>query len=188
MEYFRRELKKDTSWCEAAKNRKERMNQWMWHQERRVFCDYQYEKHQIGDLVSAAAFYPLFVGLATQEQADFTVKALPLLECEYGVACCENRPDLFQLQWDYPHGWACLQYIVIKGLLNYGFKEDALRIARKYIDTVARNFAQTGNLWEKYNVVTGQVSVTQEYETPPMMGWSAGVFLYCENLLEEEKQ
>ena len=47
------------------------------------------------------------------------------------------------------------------------------------------NFAETDNLWEKYNVVTGKVSVTKEYHTPPMMGWSAGVYLYCEQLLRE---
>ena len=107
------------------------------------------------------------------------------LEQEYGIACCENRDDLLSLQWDYPHGWACLHYIAVRGLLNYGKKEDALRIAEKYVNVAAKNFEKTENLWEKYNVVTGEVSVTKEYNTPPMMGWSAGVYLYCEQLLEE---
>jgi len=89
------------------------------------------------------------------------------------------------LQWDYPHGWACLHYIVIRGLLNYGMKEDALRIAGKYVRVAGENFGRTHNLWEKYDVVTGEVSVTKEYKTPPMMGWSAGVYLYCEKLLRE---
>ena len=53
--------------------------------------------------------------------------------------------------------------------------------------TVARCFAETGNLWEKHNMVTGKVSSTTEAQshTPTMMGWSAGVFLYCINLLKE---
>lgn len=88
------------------------------------------------------------------------------------------------LQWDYPNGWACLHYMVVDGLFSYGYREDALRIAEKYVRTVERNFESTGNLWEKYNVVTGEVAVNKEYKTPPMMGWSAGIYLYCRSLLD----
>lgn len=172
-------------WKARAQERKEKINRLLWSEERGVFCDIHVETGKLNNVVSAAAFYPLFAGFATEEQAEKTIRALELLEQEYGVACCENRDDLLSLQWDYPHGWACLHYIVVRGLLNYGRKEDALRIAEKYVNVAAANFAETDNLWEKYNVVTGKVSVTKEYNTPPMMGWSAGVYLYCEQLLED---
>ena len=68
--------------------------------------------------------------------------------------------------------------MVIRGLFNYGYDKDAERIAKKYEEVVELNFDKTGNLWEKYNVVDGTVSVSKEYETPTMMGWSAGVYLY----------
>ena len=74
----------------------------------------------------------------------------------------------------------------IQGLDRYGYRTEAARIAQKYITLVAKVFSETEKLWEKYNVVTGEVSVTQEYKTPPMMGWSAGVYLYCEALLRGE--
>lgn len=172
-------------WTGRAQTRVKKISELLWSEERGVFCDANYVTGKLNHMVSAAAFYPLFAGLATEEQAEKTVAALPLLEQEFGVACCENRDDLLSLQWDYPHGWACLHYIVIKGLLRYGKKEDALRIAEKYVNIAAANFAETNNLWEKYNVVTGKVSVTKEYNTPPMMGWSAGVYLYCEQLLRD---
>lgn len=38
-------------------------------------------------------------------------------------------------------------------------------------------FEETGNLWEKYNVVEGNINVSNEYEMPAMMGWTAGVYL-----------
>jgi alpha,alpha-trehalase len=172
-------------WNERAEQRKDRMNRLLWSEKRGVFCDVNYESGKLNDVVSCAAFYPLFAGFADERQAESTVRALALLEQEYGVACCEKMDDLLYLQWDYPHGWACLHYTVIRGLLNYGRKEDALRIAEKYVNVAAANFKETENLWEKYNVVTGKVSVTKEYKTPPMMGWSAGVYLYCERLLRE---
>lgn len=172
-------------WLKRADDRKEKIQKLLWSNSRNVFCDLNFETNKLNDVVSAAAFYPMFAGLVTDEQAEKTVCAMPLFEQEYGIACCEKREDLFDLQWDYPHGWACLHYIAVKGLLNYGKKDEALRIAEKYVNTATANFEDTHNLWEKYNVVTGKVSSTKEYETPPMMGWSAGVFLYCYQLLKD---
>ena len=122
--------------------------------------------------------------MATKEQAEKTVSYLSKIETEYGIAGCENKDTNMLLQWDYPNGWACLHYMVIKGLLNYGYKKDAERIAQKYAKLVENNFEKTGNLWEKYNVVTAEVSTATEYETSTMMGWSAGVYLYVKKLLE----
>ena len=187
MAYFATILHKDgdtARWTTRADARKARMTALLWDNSRGVFCDRHAPSGCHNHVVSAAAFYPLFVGLATPAQAASTVQALPLLEYEHGIACCEQQDDLLDLQWDFPHGWACLHYIVIRGLMRYGYPEDALRIAEKYVRTVAREFERTGNLWEKYNVVTGKVSATLEYDTPPMMGWSAGVYLFCEELLK----
>ena len=36
---------------------------------------------------------------------------------------------------------------------------------------------KTGQLWEKYNADTGSCDATCEYKTPPMLGWTAGVYL-----------
>lgn len=40
------------------------------------------------------------------------------------------------------------------------------------------NFEKTGVIWEKYDGRDGKVAVTDEYETPEMLGWSAGVYRY----------
>ena len=187
MAYFAEMLHKYddvVAWASRADTRKTRMTTLLWDEQRGVFCDRHIPSGCLNQIVSAAAFYPLFAGLAATEQAARTMQVLPLLEHEHGIACCEPRDDLLHLQWDYPHGWACLHHLVISGLLRYGYQDDALRIAEKYCRTVDRAFGYTGNLWEKYNVVTGDVSATPEYDTPPMMGWSAGVYLFCEELLK----
>jgi alpha,alpha-trehalase len=187
MAYFAEKLCKTEEskvWSERADLRKKRINALLWDKERDMFCDLNTRTEKLNGLFSVASFYPLFVGLATKEQAHKTFEKLPLLECEFGIASCEDNGKLYALQWDYPHGWACLHYIMIKSLMRYGFKDDALRIAEKYVDTVTENFKTTKNLWEKYNVVTGKVSETGEYDTPPMMGWSAGIYLYCLELLK----
>ena len=86
--------------------------------------------------------------------------------------------------------WAPLHAIAVEGLFRYGFDEDALRIAKKYVALVESNYETTGYLWEKYNVVDGSVLVSQERlasEMPPMMGWSAGVYLYMKAVIETSR-
>ena len=67
---------------------------------------------------------------------------------------------------------------------NVGLDEDAARIRDKYLDIVERNFEATGNIYEKYDAITGGIS-NYEYPSPVMMGWSAAVY---EIFLEEKKQ
>ena len=123
------------------------------------------------------AYYPMYAGLATEEQAQAAVEMLPRLEEAFGVVTCEKNSVKGNFQWNYPNGWACLQYIMVIALDRYGFYEEARRIAGKYIQLVEQAFEETGNLWEKYNVVEGNANVVTEEKMPPMMGWTAGVYL-----------
>ena len=69
---------------------------------------------------------------------------------------------------------------------NYGFCREARRIAEKYLRVVIKNFQETGELWEKYNVVDGSIQVKNEYAMPAMMGWTAGVFVFCADFLGDQ--
>lgn len=174
-------------WKARAGRREKLMNELMWDEEKGLFCDYDFVGKTKLDLVSAASFYPLFAGLATPEQAARTRALLPRIECEYGIAGCENR-NLQDLQWDYPHGWPPLQHIVVSGLLRYGYVEDARRIAAKFCTCVEKVFAETGRLWEKYDVTKGEVSVNKEYQSPSLLGWTAGAYLYCQEVCRDAKK
>ena len=149
-----------------------------------LLLDYNFVTGKLSSILSAASFFSLFAGLADKKHAEAIVKNLYRLEADYGILTCEKNTADGTYQWDYPNGWACLQYIAIKGLDKYGYKKEAKRIAQKYVRLVDKTFDETGNLWEKYNVVDGSLDVGSEYETPPMMGWSAGVYLAANNYLK----
>lgn len=149
-----------------------------------VFCDYNYVKEQKIPFFSAAAFYPLWAGIATAEQAASCVSQLHRIEAEYGIVACEEKKRDFIYQWDSPNGWPPVQYIIIEGLIRYGYEKDARRIAKKYINLVQTVFAKTGDLWEKYNVVEPMKEAASEYGTPSMLGWTAGVYLWCKEYLD----
>ena len=113
------------------------------------------------------------------------MKNLPRLEANHGIVTCEKGKGDIVYQWDYPNGWACLQYIVITALANYGYIDEAKRIAEKFVKLVDSVFEKTGNLWEKYNVVDGNINVIDEYKMPTMLGWSAGVYIAAKAFINQ---
>lgn len=172
-------------WKKLADDRAEFMRTYL-KAEDGVFYDYNIQKKEISTLAGAANFYPLFLNLATEEEAKAAYEVLPKIEMEFGIATCEPCDMPGNYQWGYPNGWPPLQRIVVQALLNYGYEEDAVRIASKYVDVVERNFAETGHLWEKYNVVDGSVRVVNEYEMPAMLGWTFGTYYYCCKIIGKE--
>jgi len=83
-------------------------------------------------------------------------------------------------QWDFPSGWAPMNWMVITGLKAIGQIEVAKTLAAKWI---ARNYLiykQSGRMYEKYNVVTECLRSkveAGEYELQEGFGWTNGVIL-----------
>ncbi len=76
-----------------------------------------------------------------------------------------------------------MQMLAIQALDRYDYRSDARRIAEKYVRTLVANYERTGDLWEKYNAVTGALDVADEYKMPRMIGWTAGAFIYSAEYL-----
>lgn len=55
-------------------------------------------------------------------------------------------------QWDAPNGWAPLQWISYKGLLNYGFNDSAHQLRTNWTNAILNVYATTGKMTEKYDV------------------------------------
>lgn len=187
MAYFSIELNKrdEEVWKKRAKDRKILMNELLLSKEN-LFMDYNYKEKEQNDIFSAASFMPMFAGVATEEQARAAVDNLHRLEAEYGVVACEKNDYPGVYQWNYPSGWSPLQYIAVVSLDKYGYKEEAKRIAEKNVRLVEKVFDETGNIWEKYNVCEGNIAVKNQGDSamPPMMGWSAGVYIALKDYLK----
>lgn len=166
---------------ERAKKRKKQIVSLMWNKKMKFFFDYNYHKNQQGSFYSVAGFYPLWAKLATPKQAKLIRDhALSVFECEGGIANTQSEGLSEDIkQHDYPNGWPNQQWIVIQGLLNYGFKEDARRIAIKWLDMNAEIFKETGLFWEKYNVVTKETGVfnINRYPTQSGFAWTNAIFV-----------
>jgi alpha,alpha-trehalase len=99
----------------------------------------------------------------------------------------DNQPS--GVQWNDPFGWAPTNWLAIKGLDDYGFHDDARRLAGKFAATVDRGLADDGTIREKYNMATGNadVKVTAGYtENVIGFGWTNGVYLKLQELLHRQ--
>ena len=123
-------------------------------------------------------FQPLWAGCASANQAKRVRENLKYFEFAHGVVPCEAALHEFKYQWDYPNTWPPHSLILTEALDKYNYEEDAKRIRSKYVNIVYDVFKSTGTLWEKYNAVEGNINVTEEYKTPPMIGWNAGIYAY----------
>lgn len=171
-----------------ARKRKGTITRLMWNESKKFYFDYNYIRKAQSKFLSVAGFYPMWANLASKRQAELIRKhTLPLFEHEGGIV--NTQPDRLSdelKQHDFPNGWPNQQWIVIKGLLNYGFRQDAERIARKWLDLNNRIFMESGKLWEKYDVVNGEVGISNpdRYPTQSGFGWTNAVFI---RLLSEFK-
>jgi len=88
-------------------------------------------------------------------------------------------------QWDYPNGWAPLQWMTIQGLINYDKADLALEIIDRWLTLNTNVFENTGKMTEKYNVVDLSLEGGGgEYPNQDGFGWTNGVF---QKLMKDSK-
>ena len=177
-----------TEWKQRANARRDAINKYLWNPETGMFYDYNFVTKQRSTYNYVTAFYPLWAGLATPEQAASMRRHLPLFEHDGGLAMSDDDSGT---QWDLPYGWAPSNWLAVKGLAQYGFKNDAERIASKFNATVLQNFLHDNTIREKYNVVDGSanIAVATGYKSNVVgFGWTNGVYLKMNDLLNHAKK
>ncbi len=126
------------------------------------------------DDLTPASLYPLFVGLASADHAGAVAQTVGRTLLQPG-GLVTSRIATGQ-QWDWPNGWAPLQWIGVAGLRRYGQDGLAQTVACRWLVNVNRVYVQTGRLVEKYDVVDAdKAGGGGEYPTQDGFGWTNGV-------------
>jgi alpha,alpha-trehalase len=163
-------------WRSRADHRKTLLDRYLFVPEKGFYLDWNFFEEKHSPMVSVASLFPLFLGFSHPSENLMKILEEEML-LPFGVAATVKPQHPYALQWEYPNLWAPLQYVAYCACKNAGREDLAEKIAKKYMTLLERNFEITGNIWEKYDSITGQV-VNAEYNAPPMMGWTAGVYLY----------
>jgi alpha,alpha-trehalase len=179
-------------WEAAAQQRQLVINKLMWSKGRGLFYDYNYKKEKKSSVNSLASYYPMWSGLASNEQANKLVRNLKRFEHKGGLATTDSLPfgkfkiGTLPMQWAFPNGWAPLHFIVVKGLQRYGYQKDANRIAMKWLKTNLNWFNNYGEFLEKYNTVQPlKPPVNGLYPNQTGFGWTNAVFEYfCQEFID----
>lgn len=158
-------------WFERAEARRQRMQELMWDERAGMFFDWNWRTETRHTYESATTFYPMWAGLATEEQAGMLVEAAePVLEAPGGLLASTERSrgpvndDRPPRQWDYPNGWPPHQIIAWVGLIRYGYRDEADRLIYRWLFTITQNAVDyNGLVPEKYDVVDRTHEVFAEY-------------------------
>jgi alpha,alpha-trehalase len=172
-------------WEQKALNRNQVIRELMWDEDLGFFFDYDYVRQTRHHHASLAGFFPLWSGTASAEQAKRIVDEwLPQFEKPGGLVTSLDAQT--GRQWAAPNGWAPLQWLVTAGLERYGFKDQANRVRKKWLNANCLIFEKTGALWEKYNVVDVH-GLPEEglYGSVRGFGWTNAVFANFEQSLQE---
>ena len=149
------------------------------------FCDYNIALKKQNTMITAAGLFPLFVNIADKKQAARVADVFKnnLLK-PGGVATTNNKTGQ---QWDAPNGWAPLQWVAVKGLMNYGENELAKTAAERWVAVNEKVYAATGKMMEKYNVedITKEAG-GGEYPGQDGFGWTNGVYLAMKKMLSQQ--
>jgi alpha,alpha-trehalase len=160
----------------AAVARRKLIHRHFWSDRLGCFVDYDLDAQAPAAAPTLAAVVPLFLGLATPDQAESTAR---VLRRDFlrpgGLMTTLIRSGQ---QWDAPNGWAPLQWMAVSGLERYGQHELAAEIAHRWMSVTEAVYRRTGKLMEKYNVEDLTLAGGGgEYPTQDGFGWTNGVYL-----------
>jgi alpha,alpha-trehalase len=167
---------------QRARERRRAINTFMWDVTNNFYTDYNFATSQYTGVKTLAGMFPFYFRLS---QSDLAAKAFISIEKEFLqpgglVTTLDNSGQ----QWDAPNGWAPLQWIAYKALVNYNNAELALKVKNRWMKTNERVFRQTGKMMEKYNVMdTTLIGGGGEYPNQDGFGWTNGVYL----VMQEER-
>ena len=181
------ELKQDTvmknKYNLKAKKRKDAIVRYLWSGEDQFFMDYDMEMGIHTNVYSLAGVFPLFLQVADSIHAYDVEEKIKADFIKAGGAVTTLTNHITGQQWDYPNGWAPLQWITYKGLINYGYAQLAKELANNWMSLNERVFKglddpqKKGKMLEKYNVVIGSPGKGGEYKLQDGFGWTNGVYL-----------
>ncbi|RKT01191.1 trehalase family glycosidase [Chryseobacterium defluvii] len=163
-------------YTQRAASRRQMIDNYFWDENAVIYRDYHIKKHKNTPSEHIAALYPLFLGLAGEEQAKKVVQTISEKFLYQGGLVTTTKQS--GQQWDLPNAWAPYQWLGFKAMKNYGFDELAETIKNNWCSNVERVYNNTGKLMEKYNALdTETIAGGGEYPNQDGFGWTNGVYL-----------
>ncbi len=163
------------SFQKQADVRKNLIHRYLWDEKAGAFYDYHWKNKTRTPELTIATVVPLFVGLATDNQARRASSVIQEKLLKPGGLVTTLRTS--GQQWDAPNGWAPHQWMAYAGLKQYHIEPLAKKIRDQWLAINLQVYKSTGKMMEKYNVIDTKLkSGGGEYPTQDGFGWTNGVY------------
>ena len=121
-----------------------------------------------------SGFMALWAGIATEQQAERMVKENLMDErtfcAPYGVRTLSKMEKMYNMRpthnpsnWQGPI-WGVSNYMVFRGLADYGFNKEARTMAQKTVALYGSDLKKEGALHEYYNPDTGEPIINKGFQ------------------------
>ncbi len=154
----------------------------MWSETDGMFLNIDSRTAQFVRIKTWTNFVPLWVGIATPAQGERTIREHLLnpkeFWCDNGIRTLARDEPLYNAPHGYWRGpvWVISDYLLMHGLMNYGFSAEARQVAEKTVNLLVRDFHATGGMNENYNPETGEPAAGGHF-----LSWN----LLAEHMTEE---
>jgi len=122
-------------------------------------------------------FIPLYANIATKEQAEVIVKKHitdpHTFASDFGIRSLSKDEKMYNLEatnnpsnWLGPI-WLVVNYVVFKGLLNYGYVDEAVTLCNQTLTLLSKDIKKSGDMHEYYNPETGEPIMS-----PGFLNWN----------------
>jgi len=150
-----------------AKQIKSNIRKHLWNKEDNSYYNLDRRTKKHIKRISYNTFLPLWGEIASKEQAKAYINNYILnpdkLWSKYGIrTLAKDDPKYSNKNMIKPHSnwqgpvWPIANYLVMLGLMNYGFNKEAVRVAQRVSTVIADDIKRTGGMHENYNAETGK--------------------------------
>ena len=157
----------------------------MWSEPEGMFLNIDSRTGQFVRIKTWTNFVPLWVGVATPAQAQRMIRDHLLnpkeFWCDNGIRTLSRDEPLYNAPHGYWRGpvWVISDYLLMHGLMNYGFSTEARQVAARTVNLLVRDFHATGGMNENYNPETGAPAASGHF-----LSWD----LLAEHMAEEAEK
>lgn len=147
---------------EKAAALKERIQTQMWSASAGTFLNIDARTGKKIDILTWTNFVPLWAGVATEAQAKTMIEEHLLNPKEfwtvYGIRTLAPNQKLYDPVHGYWRGpvWILPNYLLMHGLMNYGYQKQALVLAERTQALLVRDLKATGGMNECYDPENGK--------------------------------
>lgn len=154
---------KDTAdfFCQWHEKIKSEINNTLWCEEDGFYYDYDIKNNCFNKVQSVASFLPIFAGVCDKAQCEKLVSHLENPDefgTEFPIPSISKKDESFGSDmWRGPV-WINYNYMISKGLTEYGFGDSSKKIKEKTLAVINEWYSRTGTVYEFYD---------SENRTPP---------------------